>query len=379
MGKERNQFFESLPENLTYEPVEVVKIGDRLVGKGQPVFIIAEIGANHRGDIKNAFRFIELAAQTGADAVKFQHLIHNKIAADTIVHDEWQGKKIGAFSEFYKSSEMPYEWTSKLVAHAKKNDIMFLSTPFDFKAVDVLEKARVPAYKISSYELTDDILLRYVAKKMKPIIISTGMAYLEEVAHAVRVIQEEGNNQIVILHCISIYPPKSFADLNLRAIQTLKETFKLPVGYSDHSAPPFLAAPIAAVTLGACVIEKHFTNEREGGSHDDSNSVLFEEFKRMVEEIRYTESALSLPGIKQPVSKRNHELGNDEIADRWARRSIYASCDIPADTILTNKMIITLRPWGGIAPKDANYVIGRKTLRSIKKREPITWDDFLKS
>lgn len=379
MGKERNQFFKNLPKNLTYEPVDVVKIGKKVVGEGQPSFIIAEVGANHRGDINNAFRFIELAAQAGADAVKFQHLVHDKIAADTIVYEEWQGKKIGAFSEFYKSSEMPFEWTEKLVEHAKKNNIMFLSTPFDVEAVDILEKAGVPAYKIASYELTDDILLRYVAKKMKPIIISTGMAYLEEVAHAVRVIQEEGNNQIVILHCISIYPPKSFVDLNLRAIQTLKETFKLPIGYSDHSTPPFLTAPITAVTLGACIIEKHFTDEREGGSHDDSNSVLVEEFKRMVDEIRHTESALSLPGIKQPLSRDKHELGNDEIADRWARRSLYAACDIPAGTILTNKMIITLRPLGGIETKDAHLIIGRKTRRVIKKRLPITWDDFLES
>lgn len=379
MGIERKQFFESLPKNLTYEPVEVVSIGDRLVGKGQPVFIIAEVGANHRGKIDEALRSIELAAEAGADAIKFQHLTHDKIAADTIVYEEWHEKPVGALSEFYRSAEMPFEWTDKLIAHAKKHNIMFLSSPFDADAADLLETAGVPAFKIASYEMTDDILLRYIARKGKPIILSTGMAYLEEVAHAVRVIQEEGNNEIVLLHCISIYPPKSFADLNLRAIETLGEAFKLPVGYSDHSKPPYLAAPIAAVALGACVIEKHFTTEREGGSNDDLNSLEIEDFKRTVEEIRNTEQALLRAGIKQPVSSEDHALGKDEIADRWARRSLYAVRDIPAGALLTEDMIITLRPWGGIAPKDARLVIGKKVLRAIKARSPITWGDFLET
>lgn len=375
MGKERKQFLASLPKNLTYEPVDVVRIGDRLVGKGQPVFIIAEVSANHRGDIKNALKAIESAAKSGADAVKFQHLTGVKIASETMVYEEFHGKEVGALSEFYRSSEMPYAWTPELVAHAQKRNIMFLSSPFDCEAVEELEKAGVPAYKIASYELTDDIFLRYVAKKMKPMIISTGMAYLEEAAHAVRVIQEEGNNQIIILHCTSIYPPKSFSDLNLRAIETLREAFKLPVGYSDHSKPPYLAAPIAAVALGACVIEKHFTSTREGGSHDDPNSLEVGEFRRTVEEIRNTEDAISLSGIKQPVLYSGHT--GDEIHDRWMHRSIYAAKDILAGEILTEDMIITLRPSGGIAPKDARFVIGKKILRDVKARSPITWDDFL--
>lgn len=379
MGKERKQFFDSLPKNLTYQPVAVVKIGDRLVGKDQPVFIIAEVGANHRGKIENALKSIELAAEAGADAIKFQHLTHDKIAADTIVYEEWHGKPVGAFSEFYRSAEIPFEWTDKLIAHTKKHNIMFLSSPFDKDAADFLETAGVPAFKIASYELTDDILLRHVARKGKPIILSTGMAYLEEVAHAVRVIQEEGNNEIVLLHCTSIYPPKSFADLNLRAIETLVEAFKLPVGYSDHSKPPYLAAPISAVALGACVIEKHFTTERGGGSNDDPNSLEIEEFKRTVEEIRNAEQALSIAGIKQPVSVGDHALGEDEISDRWARRSLYAAYDIPIGAVLTEDMVITLRPWGGIAPKDAGLVIGKKVIRAIKARAPITWDDFLET
>ena len=379
MGIERNQFYKSLPKNLTYESVDTVMIGDRTVGKGQPVFIIAEVGANHRGKIENALKSIELAALAGADAVKFQHLTHDKIAADTVVYEEWHGKPVGTFSEFYKSAEIPFDWTEKLVAHAKKHNIMFLSSPFDRDAVDLLDAVGVPAFKVASYELTDDILLRHIARKGKPVILSTGMSYLEEVAHAVRVIQEEGNNEIILLHCISIYPPKSFTDLNLRAIETLKEAFKIPVGYSDHSKPPYLAAPIAAVALGACVIEKHFTTERGGGSNDDPNSLEIDEFRRTVEEIRNAELALSKVGIKQPVSDKDHALGKDEISDRWARRSLYAAQDIPAGSYLTEDMVVTLRPWGGIAPKDISLVLGKKVLCAIKARDPITWGDFLET
>lgn len=374
MGLERRKYLDGLPGNLSYEQVDVVKIGDKLIGKDQPVFVIAEVGANHRGKIENALKAIELAADFGADAVKFQHLTHDKIAADTVVYDSWNGKKIGPLSSFYQSAELPNEWTEKLISHAKKCGVMFLSTPFDTDAVDILAKADVPAFKVASYEMTDDLLLGYIAKKGKPIILSTGMAYLEEVAHAVRVIQENGNNQIVLLHCVSIYPPKSFADLNLRAIQTLKDSFKLPVGYSDHSKPPYYAAPIAAVALGACVIEKHFTDERKGGSNDDPNSLMPEEFRRTVEEIRNAELALSKEGIKQPVIYPGYE--GDEIADRWARRSIYAIENIPAGAILTKEMITTLRPWGGIAPKDIDLILGKKVLRLIPARSAVTLDYF---
>jgi sialic acid synthase SpsE len=162
----------------------------------------------------------------------------------------------------------------------------------------------------------------------------------------------------------------------LRAIETLADSFKLPVGYSDHSQPPYLAAPIAAVALGACVIEKHLTTDQNGGSNDDLNSLEIEEFRRTVIEIRNTEQALSKKGIKQPVCNKNHSFGKDEIADRWARRSLYAARDIPAGTVVTVDMIITLRPWGGISPKDAGLIIGKKVLRTISARSAITWDYF---
>jgi N,N'-diacetyllegionaminate synthase len=374
MGKERDAFFKAQPSVLGYEPVDTVRIGNRVVGKGHPTFIIAEVGANHRGDIQNAFRAIDTAADAGADAVKFQHLTGTKIAADTVIYDEWHGKEIGPLSGFYKSAELPNEWTDQLIVYAKKRGIMFLSTPFDIEAVDVLEDAGVDAYKVASYEMTDDVLLRYIAKQGKPVIISTGMAYMEEVAHAVRVIQEAGNSQIIVLHCVSMYPPKSFADLNLRAITTLQEALKLPIGYSDHSAPPYAAASVAAVTLGACVIEKHITDTRTGGSNDDPNSVEPSEFKRVVEEIRNAEASLSGSGIKQPVAHEGHQ--QDEIFDRFARRSLYAARDLKAGETLTEDMVITLRPWGGIAPKDLGLFVGMKITRDVAARAPITKETF---
>lgn len=373
MGKERNQFYKSLPKVLSYEPLSEVKIGNKKVGKGHPTLIIAEVGANHRGDIKNALRFIEKAKEAGADVIKFQHLTHDKIAADVEVFDTWNGKPVGTLSSFYKSAELPYEWTKKLVDHAKKVGIMFLSTPFDKEAVDALDKADVPAFKVASYEMIDDILLEYIAKKGRPIILSTGMAYLEEVAHAVKIILEAGNNQIILLHCVSMYPPK-FSDLNLRAITTLAEAFKLPVGFSDHSKPPYIAAPLAAVTLGACVIEKHVTDSQEGGSNDDPNSLSVEDFQKFVQEIRNTEEALSGSGIKQPVSNTGKRF--NEMDDRWARRSVYAARDLKAGEIVTEKNITTLRPWGGIAPKDFHLFSGKKLRKAVKKREPLTPDHF---
>ncbi len=373
MGKERDKFYKSLPKQLNFEPLETIKIGDRLIGHGQPTLIIAEVGANHRGDINNAYKLIDKAKEAGADVVKFQHITHDKIAADVEVFDNWNGKNVGTLSGFFKSAEMPYEWTDKLAVYAKKIGIIFLSTPFDKEAVDILDEANVGAYKVGSYELVDDILLTHIAGKGRPIILSTGMADLEEVAHAVKVIRDAGNNQIVLMHCISMYPPE-FSDLNLRAVTTLREAFKLPVGYSDHSEPPYIAASIAAVALGACVIEKHITDEREGGSNDDPNSMEVSEFQRFVKEVRNTEAALSGGGIKQPVSKPGHK--GDEIFDRWSRRSIYAAADMKPGDIVTEDKIISLRPWGGIEPKNFHLFRGRKIRKPIKAREPLTTGHF---
>lgn len=352
---------------------QTIQIGDCKVGEGNPVFIIAEVSANHRGNIETALSAIDAAAAAGADAVKFQHLTGDKIAADIPIDAIWNGKPVGTLSAFYAKSEMPYEWTSKLIARAKEKNIIFLSTPFDVEAVDVLDKANVPAFKIASYEMTDDILLRYIAKKGRPIILSTGMAYLEEVKHAVDVVRQEGNEKIVVLHCVSLYPPEP-KDFNLKAITTMRDELQVPVGYSDHANPASNAATLGAITLGACVIERHITDSQEGGSNDDKNSMTVAQFKNMVEEVRMLTSALSGSGVKEPVSDASRTV--DEMSERGTRRSLYAARDIAEGEVLTEDMVITLRPMRGIEPKDLQTVLGKSAGRTIKARQPLTAEDF---
>lgn len=339
---------------------KIIKIGDRGVGDGQPVFVIAEVSANHRGKIETALSAIDIAAESGADAVKFQHLTHDKIAAEPL-------------SDFYKSAELPYDWTEKLVDRAKEKDIFFLSTPFDKEAVDLLDQVGVLAFKVSSYEMTDDILLRHIARKRKPIILSTGMAYLEEVKHAISVIKQEGNDQVIALHCVSLYPPE-FKDLNLRVIETMRKELDCPIGYSDHTDPSSNVASIGAITLGACVIERHITDSQEGGSNDDKNSMTAEQLKQMVTEIRNLSKALSGSGVKEPVSDSGRRV--DEIKERCTRRSIYAARDIFKGETFSADMVVTLRPMKGIEPKDFEQILGQKTLRDISARSPITWQDI---
>ncbi|MEK7114175.1 MAG: N-acetylneuraminate synthase family protein [Patescibacteria group bacterium] len=354
-----------------------ITIGGREVGEGQPVFIIAEVSANHRGKIETALSAIDAAAEAGADAVKFQHLTGTTIAADIPIDTLWNGKPVGTLSAFYAKSELPYEWTPQLVARAKERNIIFLSTPFDHEAVEVLDEAGVPAFKVASYELTDDILLRYIAKKGKPIIISTGMAYLDEVKHAVEVIRQAGNEQIAeqiaVLHCVSLYPPQP-EDLNLKAIETMRRELALPIGYSDHSAPSSNAATLGAVALGACIIERHITDSQEGGSNDDKNSMTVAQFKAMVAEVRFLSSALSGSGVKAPVVAPDR--ATDEMSERGTRRSLYAACEIKAGETLTEDMVLTLRPMRGIEPKDLQTIVGKKASRAIPARSPITKEDI---
>lgn len=337
-----------------------VTIGSRKVGDGQPCFIIAEVSANHRGDIKTALSMIDAAKSAGADAVKFQHLKHDKIAAEPL-------------SGFYKSAELPYEWTPQLIARAKEKGIIFLSTPFDKEAVDLLDEAQAPAFKVASYEMTDDVLLRHIAKKGRPIILSTGMAYLKEVKHAIDVIKKQKNNKIVVLHCVSLYPPQP-KDLNLKAIQTMRRKLGRPIGYSDHAGPLSNAATLGAVTLGACVIERHITDSQDGNSNDDKNSMTIEQFKHMVEEVRSLEASLSGSGEKKPISAPSRPV--DEIKERGTRRSLYAVRNIKAGERIEESMLITLRPMRGIEPKDLGKVIGKKAIRNIAARSPITTKDI---
>ncbi len=351
---------------------KTITIGGRKVSERHPVFIIAEVSANHRGSLETALSTIDAAAAAGADAVKFQHLTGTKIAADVKSDAVWNGKPVGTLSAFYATAEIPYEWTPKLMARAKEKGIIFLSTPFDYEAVDLLDKANVSAFKVASYELTDDLLLRYIARKGKPIIISTGMAYLKEVQHAVKVIQNEGNKQIAILHCISLYPPEP-KDFNLKAIGTLRKAFPFPIGYSDHASPASNAATLGAVALGATIVERHITNSQTGGSNDDKNSMNIEQFTHLVKEIRTLSAALSRSGVKVPV--RAPERTMDEMSERKVRRSLYAARPINVGEVIREDMLITLRPVQGYEPKDLKKVLGKKARHAIAARSAITRKD----
>ena len=338
-----------------------ITIGSRKIGDNCPVFIIAEVSANHRGSIKTALSAIDSAKKAGADAVKFQHLTHDKIAAEPL-------------STFYKSAELPYEWTPRLIKRAREKEIIFLSTPFDTEAIEVLNDHGVPAFKVASYEMTDDILLKFLARGKKPIILSTGMAYLEEVKHAVKVIKGEGNNQIILLHCVSLYPPKPI-DINLKVLKNLRNELDCLVGYSDHMGPESNLATLGAVAHGAVIIERHITDSQEGGSNDDRNSLTTEQFKKMVKDIRTLEEMITGSGIKAPVSDRNRKV--DEISERKTRRSLYANRNIKAGEVIDESMIITLRPMRGVEPKDLKQIIGRKLARDVSYHHPIKWKDLV--
>lgn len=343
-----------------------IKIGQRLVGEGEPVFIIAEAGSNHDGKLEQAKKLIDIAAGAGADAVKFQSFLADKIVAKTRDRASYLDKIVGkddSMHDIFKKLEMPREWLKELIAYCKEKNIIFLSTPFDEEAVDILDELGVPAFKIASFELVHLPLLKYAARKGKPMIISTGMANLGEIEEALEAIYSAGNRQVIILHCGINYPPK-FEDIHLRAMLTIKQAFGVPVGYSDHTSG--ITVPIAATALGAVVFEKHFTLDKTLPGPDHGFALNPEELKAMIKGIRETEKALGSP-VKQ-MAPAEEELC------AVARRSIFAGVDIPKGTVITEDMLVVLRPGTGLKPKYLEVVAGRTARVDIKAHDPITWD-----
>lgn len=344
-----------------------IKIENKCIGEGEPVFIIAEAGVNHNGDIELAKKLVDIAVEAGADAIKFQTFKVENVVTKKAPKAEYQVKNTNSNESQYdmiKKLELTEEEFVELYNYARKKGIIFLSTPFDFESADFLDKLEVPAFKVSSTDLTNLPFLEYVAKKGKPIILSTGMGTLGEIEDAVNTIKNVGNEDIILLHCITSYPAK-FESLNLRAIQTLKEAFKLPVGFSDHSLGIY--APIAAVALGAVVIEKHFTLDKNLPGPDHNASLSPEELKEMIKAIRALEKALG-DGIKKPTPE-------EEEIKKIARRSIVAKVDIPKGAVITKEMITFKRPGKGLSPKYYRYIIGKKARRNIKADELMHWWD----
>ena len=320
-------------------------------------FVIAEAGVNHNGDLALAMKLIDAAAASGADAVKFQTFCAEKVAARCAQKAEYQVASTGAGEsqlEMIKKLELPPESFRKLKIYSEESGIIFLSTPFDDESADFLDSMGVVAFKISSGELTNLGFLQHVARKQRPMIVSTGMAELAEVRTAVEAIRAQNSSELVLLHCVSNYPANP-ASVNLRAMQTLNREFDCPVGFSDHTMG--IEVALAACALGARVIEKHITLDRNMAGPDHSASLEPQEFAALVQGIRTIECALG-DGLKRPAAEE-HEVA------KVARRSLVAARDIPAGTVLTAEHIAVLRPGTGLAPAMRKSLFGRATKRDV--------------
>ena len=346
--------------------VPCIEIAGRKIGPGQPCFIIAEAGVNHNGSLELALKLVDAAAAAGADAVKFQTFKADRLVTRNAPKAGYQVRATGDAGtqhEMLKRLELTEEDHRSLIAHCERRGVLFLSTPFDEESCDFLESLELPAFKLPSGELTNLPFLAHVAGKGKPVILSTGMATLQEVDTAVETIARSGNNRLVLLQCASEYPADP-AEANLRAMASMRSSFGFPVGFSDHT--PGMAAAIAAAALGACVVEKHFTLDREMPGPDHRASLEPEELAGMVRGIRVAESALG-DGEKRP--------GAGEAATaRAARKSLVAACDISAGTVLGPEHIAVKRPGTGISPGMRMRLLGRKTKVSVPAGTLFDWE-----
>lgn len=331
------------------------------------VFVIAEAGVNHNGDLLKAYRLVDEAKKAGADAVKFQTSIPSKSISKYAKMAKYQIDNSGeetSMIEMVKKISLPFDSFKKLKKYCDEIGIIFLSTPFHLEAVDFLNDL-VPYFKVASGEIVNYPLLKSIAKKKKPIILSTGMSYISDIERALRVIYNEGNNNIIILHCTTNYPCP-FEEVNLKAMQTLAVAFKLPVGYSDHTLG--IEVPVAAVAIGAKIIEKHFTLDKNLPGPDHKASLEPGELKEMVKAIRNIEMALG-DGIKKPNDSEIEIM-------KVARKSLIATRDIRAREIIKDSDIAIKRPGTGISPKFKEIVIGMKLINDIRQDEPFGWENF---
>ena len=335
-----------------------IRIVDNLVGEGEPTFIIAEAGSNHDGKFEQAKKLVDIAADAKVDAVKFQTFSADKLVAKTNSKAEWNG-----MYDIFKKIELPNEWLPELAEYANGRGLIFLSSTFDEECVDFLDEIGVPAFKIASGELTNLQLIKYTARKGKPLIVSTGASTMDEIKEAISIARLAGNEDIVLLHCVSSYPA-SIEDVNLRSMVAMRQSFQLPTGFSDHTLG--IVAPLVAVALGGVMIEKHFTLDRSLYGPDHSYALEPQELTAMVENIRTVEKLLGSL-VKQPMEA---ELENRTLGSR----SIFAKRDIQVGTTITEDMLALLRPAIGLQPKYVEVVIGRKARTNIKQYEPITWD-----
>jgi len=343
-----------------------VQFGDRRIGVGYPCFLIAEAGVNHNGDLSLAHRLVDVAADAGADAVKFQTFKTERLVTADAPKAAYQKRTTGEDEsqfQLLKRLELTHEMHLELMAHCQSRNLLFLSTPFEEESADELVQLGLKVLKLPSGELTNLPFMDHVARKKIPVILSTGMGSLGEVEQAVQIFQAAGNAQLVLLHCVSNYPTDP-ADCNLRAMRTMEAAFGLPVGFSDHTDGIQIA--LAAVALGACVIEKHFTLDRNAPGPDHRASLEPDELTKMIHGIRSVESALG-DGRKLPATT---ERNTAEVA----RKSIVADSEIPADCVITTEMLVLKRPGTGLPPAMLPHITGRTSRRVIPAGSLITWE-----
>jgi N-acetylneuraminate synthase len=344
---------------------QTITIKGRSIGPGHPAYIIAEMSANHNQDYQQAVDLIVAAKEAGADAVKLQTYTPDTLTIDCdndffkIKGTIWDGRNL---YDLYGEAYTPWEWQPKLKVVADELGIDLFSSPFDESAVDFLESMDVPAYKIASFENVDLPLLRRIAQTGKPIIMSTGMATLAEIDEAVRTIQEANGDQLALLKCTSAYPAMP-EDMDLRSIPHLAEAFGLPTGLSDHTLGT--AVPIAAVSLGACIIEKHFTISRDIPGPDSEFSLEPSELKTLVESVHIAEKALG--SVQYGVSDREAE-------SRVFRRSLFVVEDVAAGEVFTSTNVRSIRPGYGLHTRYLDQIIGRRSSRQVSRGTPMDWD-----
>ncbi|MGB0571205.1 MAG: pseudaminic acid synthase [Alphaproteobacteria bacterium] len=342
-----------------------MKIADCVIGRDCPPFVIAELSANHNGSLDRALEIVTAAGEAGADAVKLQTYTADSLTIDhdgpgfTIEGGLWDGYTLHAL---YEEAHTPWDWHEALFARGRELGMIVFSSPFDARAVDFLEGLDAPAHKIASFELIDLPLIRKVAATGKPMIMSTGMANLADIDAAVTAAQESGGGDIALLHCTSGYPTPA-AEADLRTIPHLAEAFGLVTGLSDHT--PGVGAPVAAVALGAAIIEKHFTLDRADGGPDAAFSLEPDEFRMLCDSVKLGWEALG--GVR--YEKTAAESGSMQF-----RRSLYVVADLAAGDVLTADNLRSIRPGFGLPPKYIDVLLGKRVNRDISRGTPMSWD-----
>lgn len=342
-----------------------IAIAGRPIGAAYPPYVICELSGNHNGSLERALAMVDAAAATGCDAIKIQ-----TYTADTITMDVdrpefkihgglWDGRSL---YELYQEAQTPFEWHRAIFARAAARGVTIFSSPFDETAIDLLDGLGVPAFKIASFEAVDLPLIRYAAARGKPLIISTGMANLAEIEAAKDAALSAGAAGVVLLHCVSSYPA-ALEDANVRTVADMAARFDCPIGLSDHTHGA--AASVAAIALGASVIEKHFTLARADGGPDAAFSLEPAEFTALVRDCKDAWTALG---------RAHYDLLGSEKANRQFRRSLYVAADVKAGEVLSRANVRSIRPGNGLPPTEMDKVLGRLAARDLKRGEPLAWD-----